>query len=115
VGSLLCSDLKEELERRIVQKELGKQPVSKARLEAVPWTRLCRECKALRRLTPGISALNHQRELVIAPGLFQLGFGRTQLPQTVNGPQHNFASEPSFCRQLHDNGKGGIFCFPQFC
>jgi DnaK suppressor protein len=22
-----------------------KQPVSKARLEAVPWTRLCRECK----------------------------------------------------------------------
>ena len=22
-----------------------KQPLSKARLEAVPWTRLCRECK----------------------------------------------------------------------
>ena len=25
--------------------EVCKQPISKARLEAVPWTRLCRECK----------------------------------------------------------------------
>ena len=25
--------------------EACKQPISKARLEAVPWTRLCRECK----------------------------------------------------------------------
>jgi RNA polymerase-binding transcription factor len=25
--------------------QVCKQPVSKARLEAVPWTRLCRECK----------------------------------------------------------------------
>jgi DnaK suppressor protein len=25
--------------------QICKQPVSKARLEAVPWTRLCRECK----------------------------------------------------------------------
>ena len=27
--------------------EACKQPISKARLEAVPWTRLCRECKEL--------------------------------------------------------------------
>ena len=25
--------------------EVCKQPISKARLEAVPWTRLCRDCK----------------------------------------------------------------------
>ena len=25
--------------------EVFKQPISKARLQAVPWTRLCRECK----------------------------------------------------------------------
>jgi DnaK suppressor protein len=25
--------------------EVCKQPISKARLEAVPWTRVCRECK----------------------------------------------------------------------
>ncbi len=25
--------------------EVCKQPISRARLEAVPWTRLCRECK----------------------------------------------------------------------
>jgi DnaK suppressor protein len=25
--------------------EVCKRPISKARLEAVPWTRLCRECK----------------------------------------------------------------------
>jgi DnaK suppressor protein len=40
----------EEALARIRQGTFGvcqvcKQPVSKARLEAVPWTRLCRECK----------------------------------------------------------------------
>jgi RNA polymerase-binding transcription factor DksA len=25
--------------------EVGKLPISKARLEAVPWTRVCRDCK----------------------------------------------------------------------
>lgn len=40
----------EEALARIKQRTFGvcrvcKQPVSKARLEAVPWTRLCRECK----------------------------------------------------------------------
>jgi DnaK suppressor protein len=35
------------------QCEVCKQPISKARLEAVPWTRLCRECKERRaRLSP---------------------------------------------------------------
>ncbi len=29
--------------------EACKQPISKARLEAVPWTRLCRECKERER------------------------------------------------------------------
>jgi len=29
--------------------EVCKQPISKARLEAVPWTHLCRECKELER------------------------------------------------------------------
>ncbi len=29
--------------------EACKQPISKARLEAVPWTRLCRECKEQQR------------------------------------------------------------------
>jgi DnaK suppressor protein len=31
--------------------ELCKQPISKARLEVVPWTRLCRECKERERIT----------------------------------------------------------------
>jgi len=40
----------EEALVRIRQDRFGvcqacKQPISKARLEAVPWTRLCRECK----------------------------------------------------------------------
>jgi len=40
----------EEALARIRQGTFGlcqvcKQPISKARLEAVPWTRLCRECK----------------------------------------------------------------------
>ncbi len=29
--------------------EVCEQPISKARLEAVPWTRLCRECKEQQR------------------------------------------------------------------
>jgi RNA polymerase-binding transcription factor len=29
--------------------EVCKQPISEARLEAVPWTHLCRECKELER------------------------------------------------------------------
>ena len=29
--------------------EVCKRPISKARLEAVPWTRLCRECKERER------------------------------------------------------------------
>ncbi len=44
----------EEALARIKQRTFGvcrvcKQPVSKARLEAVPWTRLCRECKERER------------------------------------------------------------------
>jgi len=31
---------------------LCKQPISQARLEAVPWTHLCRECKERERSTP---------------------------------------------------------------
>src|SRR5216684_1467143 len=31
--------------------QICKQPVSEARLEAVPWTRLCRECKELEHST----------------------------------------------------------------
>src|SRR5712692_4977151 len=65
--------------------------------------------QALRRLTPAISALNHQRESAIAPGLFALSFARRPFPQTVNSPQHKIAREPSSCRQLRDNGKGGIY------
>src|SRR2546426_6985324 len=33
--------------------EACKQPISQARLEAVPWTRLCRECKEQER-NPGV-------------------------------------------------------------
>ena len=48
-GSRLLGAIEEAL-GRIRQGTFGvcqvcKQPVSKARLEAVPWTRLCRECK----------------------------------------------------------------------
>ena len=44
----------EEAIARIKQGTFGvcqvcKQPISKARLEAVPWTRLCRECKERER------------------------------------------------------------------
>ena len=44
----------EEAFDRIKQGTFGvcrvcKQPISKARLEAVPWTRLCRECKERER------------------------------------------------------------------
>jgi DnaK suppressor protein len=44
----------EEALARIKQGTFGvcqtcQQPISKARLEAVPWTRLCRECKEHRR------------------------------------------------------------------
>src|SRR6266852_4446231 len=47
--------------------------------------------QALRRLTPAISALNHQRESAIAPGLFALSLARRPFPQTVNSPQHKIA------------------------
>ena len=47
--------------------------------------------------------------------IVRIAFSQTPFPQTVNSPQHKIAREPSSCRQLHDNGKGGIFCFPQFC
>jgi DnaK suppressor protein len=33
--------------------EVCKQPISKARLEAVPWTRVCRDCKEERDLNCG--------------------------------------------------------------
>ena len=44
----------EEALARIKQDTYGvcvvcKQPISEARLEAVPWTHLCRECKELQR------------------------------------------------------------------
>jgi DnaK suppressor protein len=46
----------EEALARIRQGTFGvcqvcKRPISKARLEAVPWTRLCRECKEHERST----------------------------------------------------------------
>ena len=74
----------EEALARIRQGTFGvcqvcKQPVSKARLEAVPWTRLCRECKerrALRRLTPGNTRFEPPRESAIAHGLFALSLAR---------------------------------------
>src|SRR6266404_5307508 len=47
--------------------------------------------------------------------IVRIAFSQTPFPQTVNSPQHKIAREPSSCRQLRDNGKGGIFCFPQFC
>jgi DnaK suppressor protein len=33
--------------------EVCKQPISKARLEAVPWTRVCRDCKEESDHNPG--------------------------------------------------------------
>src|SRR5438876_1415238 len=47
--------------------------------------------------------------------IVRIAFSQTPFPQTVNSPQDKIAREPSSCRQLRDNGKGGIFCFPQFC
>src|SRR5712664_2194085 len=41
--------------------------------------------------------------------------GQTPFPQTVNSPPTQNCQSYSCCRQLHDHGKGGIFCFSQFC
>ena len=58
--------------------EVCKQPISKARLEAVPWARHCRECKNMstRPLDTGNIALNHQREWAMGRGLFALSLAR---------------------------------------
>src|SRR6058998_2239470 len=47
-------------------------------------------------------------EIGITRGLFPLGFGRTPFPKTVSRPN----TEPSSCRQLRDNEKGGIYLQP---
>ena len=112
----------EEALARIKQGTFGvcqicKLPVSKARLEVVPWTRLCRECKEAS--TPPLDTQNigfeSPMEIGYYPRIVPVGFGRTPFAQTVNCPQHKIARAYSSCRQLHDNGKGGIFCFSQFC
>ena len=47
--------------------------------------------------------------------IVRVEFVQTPFPQTVDSPQHKIVRGYSCCRQSHDNGKGGIFCFPQFC
>jgi DnaK suppressor protein len=62
-----------------------KQPISEARLEAVPWT--MQSAQVLRRLTPAMLVLNHRRKSAITPGLFALSLARRPFPQTVNSLQ----------------------------
>src|SRR6266849_9631096 len=47
--------------------------------------------------------------------IVRVEFGQTPFPQTVNSPPTQNCQGYSSRRQLHDHGKGGIFCFPQFC
>src|SRR6266849_11159673 len=65
-------------------------------------------------LATGNIALNHQRESAMGRGLFALSLARLRFHKQRTAPTQNCQSYSS-CRRLHDHGKGGIFCFPQFC
>src|SRR5260370_33104676 len=47
--------------------------------------------------------------------IVRVEFGEIPFPQTMNAPPTQNCQSYSSCRQVHDHGKGSIFCYPQFC